>query len=461
MAASEVSLYLRAGFVGFIVVYTIGKPTSLNCGYLMKALVIDASRTYCRFIGSALGASGFQVEEVDGYLSALTACESTHYDLVCMSQLATQNECYGLSVRIRSIAVYSRTPIVMLTEANPQELLEKASAAGITDVFHKQDFPRLEAYLNHLSVQLGGAQSGRGRILCLSGDEAEFTACVTLLQNTGYEVEVVNHIENARQELMAEMDYDVLLLMQPQPSDTASSVINMVRQQPDPIGRLPILAFLSEQGVAGAENLYREGMDDYVTVPLFEAELLARVANLVTAQQLRRQLAIEQQKLQDQSIKDPLTSLYNRHYFMDAVMQRVSQSKRHQRELSLLVIDLDGFKSINDLHGHVLGDCVLQQVANILKDCSRKEDVVGRYGGQDFFVLLDNCNLKQATLKAEQIRTAIEQRKLNDISLTASFGVSVFLRDEDDFSSFLERADEALLCAKKRGRNRVHSNPCL
>lgn len=157
---------------------------------------------------------------------------------------------------------------------------------------------------------------------------------------------------------------------------------------------------------------------------------------------------------------DPLTKANNRTAFNDTVLREIKRSNRAQQHLSLIFVDVDHFKSINDSYGHECGDLALASVASWIKDSVRGSDVVFRYGGEEFVVLLANTDLESATIIAERIRSDIEEHTLaygmNALRITASLGVSS-LRGDDTLESFVKRADEAMYHAKRQGRNRVNA----
>ena len=166
------------------------------------------------------------------------------------------------------------------------------------------------------------------------------------------------------------------------------------------------------------------------------------------------------EKLVDLSNKDYLTKVYNRRYFNDYAKRALELAKRNNQELSVVAIDIDRFKSINDSFGHTVGDEVLVIISNILKDAIRRSDIVARFGGEEFILLLNNASLKDASVIAQKIRKIIEETTIkiddNEIKVTASFGVATFNnKSEDDISSTLQRADDLLYLAKKHGRNKV------
>lgn len=155
---------------------------------------------------------------------------------------------------------------------------------------------------------------------------------------------------------------------------------------------------------------------------------------------------------------DPLTKTNNRTAFNDQVMREIKRAERSEQHLSLIFVDIDHFKSINDDYGHACGDMALASTAAWIKDSVRGSDVVFRYGGEEFVILLTDTNLDAAALIAERIRADIESHTLaygmDILNITASLGVSS-LRGNDSLEGFIKRADEAMYRAKANGRNQV------
>lgn len=163
------------------------------------------------------------------------------------------------------------------------------------------------------------------------------------------------------------------------------------------------------------------------------------------------------EKLSRLALVDRLTLLYNRRFFDDAIAREVERAKRYSQELSLIMIDIDNFKDFNDTHGHQKGDEVLSQVAAIISDQIRLNDIASRYGGEEMVVILPESSLSSALVAAEKLRSAIERDSLLRIGLpvTVSLGVSEFTGSENSVSDMISRADAALYKAKDAGRNRV------
>ncbi len=159
--------------------------------------------------------------------------------------------------------------------------------------------------------------------------------------------------------------------------------------------------------------------------------------------------------LESKTYIDELTSVYNRRYIMSALKDAIEQSEKYNTPLSLIVMDIDFFKKINDTHGHIVGDMVLQKVANIVSNNIRKSDIFGRYGGEEFIIICKNTLSKDATTLANKLRMKIEETHFGDnLKVTCSFGVTGYVKGES-VESFIDRADKGLYLAKEAGRNKV------
>jgi len=179
--------------------------------------------------------------------------------------------------------------------------------------------------------------------------------------------------------------------------------------------------------------------------------------------QLRTKELLETQlKLQEQAHKDPLTNLYNRRHFSEIIGSLFSMSRRGNNPLSILIIDIDDFKNINDTHGHHIGDFVIKSLANIFINTIRKSDIAIRYGGEEFLLLLTNTNEDNAKIIAEKLRKQVEDTTLNtknaiDLKFTISIGVSTVKKGDVTIDTATENADKALYIAKRSGKNQTKS----
>lgn len=168
--------------------------------------------------------------------------------------------------------------------------------------------------------------------------------------------------------------------------------------------------------------------------------------------------ALERARLFHLAVEDGLTKLYVVRHFKEILEQEMAKAKRYQRPLSLIISDIDHFKRVNDTYGHLSGDFILRETANIFKSSCREADIAGRYGGEEFVILLPETNRDGAVEFAERLRKLVEGLTLeyNNIkfNITISFGITE-LRDDVSVADFIKRADEALYVAKETGRNKV------
>ncbi len=167
-----------------------------------------------------------------------------------------------------------------------------------------------------------------------------------------------------------------------------------------------------------------------------------------------------QKELKDQATQDPLTKVFNRRALEEIVNLEHSRSMRNQSPLSVIMLDIDNFKNLNDNYGHNAGDQVLVEVAEILTRSTRGHDSIARFGGEEFIVLLPETNIDQARMIAEKLRMKIASQvfyfaRKGQVEISASFGVTVCELDKENWLSVIERADAALYKAKAAGRNRV------
>ncbi|HEV3333540.1 MAG TPA: diguanylate cyclase [Bryobacteraceae bacterium] len=205
------------------------------------------------------------------------------------------------------------------------------------------------------------------------------------------------------------------------------------------------------------------GADDYLRKPLNTMELRARLRAGRRIVELQEQLLMAREALRQQATHDGLTGLLNRSSIMEILHKELARSQRENLPLSVLMIDLDHFKQINDQRGHLAGDAVLREASARMKSAIRRYDAIGRYGGEEFLVVLPGCDAAGGVAQAERLRLALATRPFpisgQAINVTCSIGCSlvsgVSLSDPD---CLVREADEALYVAKANGRNRVESS---
>ena len=288
------------------------------------------------------------------------------------------------------------------------------------------------------------------------------------LNKWGYNVRSVSDGEAAWAQLEREDAPDLAILDWVMPGLTGPEVCKLVRgQQREKYTYLILLTSksLKEDLIEGMES----GADDYLTKPFDQHELQVRLragirilelqAELLAAKEVLREQAIE---LREQAEKDTLTKLWNRRSILEILERELARIQRQDTPLSLLMLDLDHFKSINDTHGHLAGDEVLRETGRRLKAAVRQYDSVGRYGGEEFLVVMPGCGGVDVENQAQRLRLSLCQQPMRigdkEMTVTGSFGATFALPAyRVSQQDLVKVADEALYRAKRAGRNRVHT----
>jgi diguanylate cyclase (GGDEF)-like protein len=207
---------------------------------------------------------------------------------------------------------------------------------------------------------------------------------------------------------------------------------------------------------------YEAGVDDFLNKPLDVSELRSRLRVGERVLDLQTKLLEIQEALRHQATHDHLTGLWNRRMILDALDREVNRSARANQPVAVALADIDYFKQINDTHGHGAGDAVLKGIADRMRSVLRNYDAIGRYGGEEFLLVLPNCESATAVEVVERARAAVGARPVEaggtplDVSISA--GVS-WACGKVESSALIQAADEALYRAKAAGRNRVEGQP--
>lgn len=230
-------------------------------------------------------------------------------------------------------------------------------------------------------------------------------------------------------------------------------------------GREPYVYILLLTARANSQDLVEgmeAGADDYLTKPFQAHELRVRLRAGRRILELQQQLVAAREALREQATHDVLTCLLNRAAIFDVLHKELARGSREGRPLSLLMVDLDHFKLINDTYGHAAGDDALREAANRMRETVRSYDSVGRYGGEEFLIVLPGCDRDSALTQAERIRDTLAASPFvtgqRSLAMTCSIGASSrTLPSGADADGMLREADLALYRAKDNGRNRVES----
>ncbi|MDZ7290354.1 MAG: sensor domain-containing diguanylate cyclase [candidate division KSB1 bacterium] len=239
--------------------------------------------------------------------------------------------------------------------------------------------------------------------------------------------------------------------LQKTPSPFSAHWGNLVKR-----GAFLVLPLLAESGrVVGVAHLFRRQPNSFSDK---EIDLLRKLAN--QAGQVIDTIAVYQHT-RELSFTDELTRVFNRRYFNQRIEREIQRAQRYGRALSLIMLDIDHFKIFNDTHGHLLGDAILKQVAEILDKSLRKADILARFGGEEFVILLPEIDKEHGCKVAEKLRGMIERADFPNAEtqpfgrITISLGLASFPEDAQTANELLEHADQGLYRAKSHGRNQI------
>ena len=301
-------------------------------------------------------------------------------------------------------------------------------------------------------------------ILIIEDNKPQADAAKRYLGNLGYTVHWAPDGKSALKLLLTEA-VDVALLDLELPDMHGTKILQWIKSN-DSTKRVCVIIVTAQDSLGDKVMGLEAGAVDYLTKPFNEVELQARIRSCVKTQMLQDELEQKNFQLNElvdevkkMAITDPLTGLYNRRHMNEVLSKEFQKAKRYGGNLSCLMVDVDHFKRVNDTHGHAVGDMVLKEVATTLTNCLRTVDIVARWGGEEFVILLPATGLKQAQEAAQKVLRAMSSTRfepIKDEPLTVSIGISSSsskkLTTED---MIVNTADEALFEAKRNGRNRI------
>jgi diguanylate cyclase (GGDEF)-like protein len=304
-------------------------------------------------------------------------------------------------------------------------------------------------------------------ILVVDDVKLNLQVIANILDKVGYEYTLVSngyqaleHVQSARP--------DLILLDLMMPEINGLEVCEKIQANPE-LAEIPIIFLSASQEQDHLLQAFKKGAVDYVTKPFHAAELLARVRmhlelkysrhKLKTLLQEQGELVKELERLAN---TDSLTGVWNRRYLLIVAEQEIKRTQRYNVSFSVLLIDIDHFKKINDTFGHSIGDEVIIFMTKTVLNYLRQGDCFGRFGGEEFLVLLPETDINEAMIVAEIIRENIANKHIafgeKQVSITLSIGVASYKLGDKTIDAIIQRADRALYQSKNQGRNRVSAD---
>lgn len=451
-----------------------------------RVLIVDDIPTNVRLLEARLSAEYFDVVTASSGPAALELCERGDIDLILLDVMMPGMDGFEVCRRLKADPRTAFVPVLMVTALDQPSDRVRGLECGADDFLTKPvDDVQLMSRVKSL-VRLKGltdelrARAQTGQEIAME-DAMRAMASVGAANGNILLVDVdIRQAERVRAYLTPAHHVDILT----EPGEAALAVsggeyevalVSMSLGDFDPLRvasqmrtaeatrSLPILLLAEEDDRSRIVRGLELGVNDFVIRPIERNELLARVRTQLKRQRYAVALRKSVNTTLALAVTDDLTGLYNRRYFDRHLTLLLNKAQEQQRDLSLMLIDMDFFKSVNDTHGHDAGDAVLREFADRLRRNIRGVDLACRFGGEEFVVLMPDTDLRQAEVVAERVRSAIAERRFEltgrpPLPITVSVGLACNEPAGDGPDQMLKRADVALYRAKHGGRNRVVYN---
>ncbi|MBS0279547.1 MAG: PleD family two-component system response regulator [Proteobacteria bacterium] len=448
-----------------------------------RVLVVDDIMSNVKLLEAKLTAEYFDVVTAFNGLECLARMEENVPDIVLLDVMMPGMDGFEVCRRIKSNPKIAHVPVVMVTALDQPADRVAGLEAGADDFLTKpvddaalfarvRSLVRLKLMTDELRMRESTGQSmglldpadnlldanPAGRILVIE-DRQETVAWFTSALSPRHEVASVDTFEEALVRVRGG-DPDLVVISLGMRGFDGLRLCSQLRSLPE--GRnIPILVVVSDGDRRKLTQALEMGVNDYLTRPVDKNELVARVRTQLRKKRYADRLRHNVQLSLEMAITDQLTGLHNRRYMSRHLDNLVASAKKAEKPIAFVIMDIDYFKSVNDTHGHDIGDEVLKEFAARIAANVRGIDLACRYGGEEFVVVMPDTDVAFAYSVSERLRHSIEttpfriSRAPNSLNLTISIGIAGLEGPDDSADALLHRADQALYSAKKAGRNRV------
>jgi two-component system, cell cycle response regulator len=451
-----------------------------------RILVVDDVLANVKLLEARLTAEYFDVVVALSGSEALAICERGMCDIVLLDVLMPGLDGFEVCRRLKAHPATHHIPVIMVTALDQPSDRVRGLEAGADDFLTKpvsdialvarvRSLVRLKMVADELRMRAATsreigigdpvgaalADKGRGgRILVVDDRAASYQRLAAILA----EEHSVDIEPDPQQALFhaAEGDYDLIMVSLGLEHCDGLRLCSQIRSL-DRTRSVPILVITEMEDTARLLRGLEIGINDYLVRPIDRNEMLARVRTQVRKKRYGARMRDNMQLSIEMAITDALTGLYNRRYMETHLATAVDQATARGKPLTLLLLDIDYFKCVNDSYGHDAGDDVLREFAIRLRKSIRGIDLACRYGGEEFVVVMPDTAIAVGATVAERIRRRIATEPFTirngagAIDVTVSIGIATLADANDQPGAILKRADEALFRAKRDGRNRVEA----
>ncbi len=447
-----------------------------------RVLVVDDVAANVKLLEAKLRAEYFEVITAMNGLDALEAVQQDQPDIILLDVMMPEMDGIEVCKRVKGAASTQHIPIVMVTALDTAEDRVRGLEAGADDFLSKpvndlalfcrvRSLLRLKMLTDELGARsVGDGPGGAGDFLSpedldrpgkilLVDDEDSATSSIYAALQSGHEVTSVAEPQRALFEA-AENPFDLIIVSLDLQDFDGLRLCSQIRSL-ERTRQIPVLILVdghqTDQLIRGLDM----GVNDYLVRPVDHNELAARVKSQIRRWRHTQQLRNNVKQSIEMAVTDSLTGLNNRRYMESHLATLVQSAGNRGRALTLLALDIDHFKQINDTHGHDVGDRVLKEFAKRVKLVVRGDDLACRTGGEEFIIVLPETSLPAACGIAERLRKSISEDPFDlglssgPFQLTVSIGLSSLDSVSETPAQLLKRADIALYEAKRSGRNRV------
>jgi two-component system cell cycle response regulator len=449
-----------------------------------RILVVDDVPANVKLMEARLSAEYFDVITALSGQDALATCERAECDIVLLDVMMPDMDGFEVCRRLKANPSTHHLPVIMVTALDQTSDRVKGLEAGADDFLTKpvsdialvarvRSLVRLKMMTDELrmravtSKEIGIenpareaiADTGRGgRVLVVEDRKGSYERLQAMLADD-HAVEIEPDPSEALFRV-ADGGYDLVVVSLGLENFDGLRLCSQVRSL-ERTRNVPILAIAEAEDSDRLMRGLEIGINDYLIRPIDRNELLARVRTQIRKKRYTERLRDNMQMSIEAAITDALTSLHNRRYMESHLATLVEQAHARGKPLTVLVLDIDFFKAVNDTHGHDAGDDVLREFAVRLKKSIRGIDLACRFGGEEFVVVMPDTDMAVATMVAERLRRRIAadpfaiSKGERKVEVTISIGLAGLGGHDDIAANVLKRADQALYRAKRDGRNRV------
>jgi two-component system cell cycle response regulator len=448
-------------------------------------LVVDDLLPNVKLLEAKLNGEYYDVLTARSGMECLKVAAESMVDIILLDVMMPEMDGFETCKRLKSDPKTSHIPVVMVTALSDVEDRIQGLEAGADDFLTKpindmalfariKSLVRMKIMLDELRLrgqtgtQFGGLINDPNdklkiltgaKILIIDDDSVQARHIASKL--TVIKDSVIDTITepNLALEKVINGNYD-LVIISTQLTDTDGLRLCSHIKSHENIRHIPLLILVEENDTRVLIKGFDLGVNDYLVIPIEGNEVLARVNTQIKRKRFQDALKNNYQQSMSMAVTDSLTGLYNRHYFDAHCKTLMDQALAHNKPLLLLITDIDHFKMVNDTYGHVVGDEILKQVAERLSASVRLTDLVARFGGEEFVIVMPNTELKDGKEAAERIRKSIEEVPFKissgdgNLTKTTSIGLTQ-LKIGEAVEAMLRRADKGLYIAKANGRNQV------